>query len=73
MVSTWVKRSHRNWISITPRKAAKMYQVTNWCLRSSGVRFSVLPLLGLAPGASPYPSNFRNRQGGVDFSASFDG
>jgi hypothetical protein len=36
MVSTWVKRSHRNWIRITPRKAAKMYQVANWCLRSSG-------------------------------------
>src|SRR5438477_611617 len=36
MVSTWLKLSHRDWISITPRKAAKMYQVANWCLRSSG-------------------------------------
>src|SRR5260370_39360820 len=76
MMSTWVKRSHRDWTSITPRKAAKMYQVANWCLRSSGsfgVRLPVLPLPGPSLGASLYPSNFRNRQPGVDFSMSFDG
>ena len=53
-----------------------MYQVANWCLRSSGsfgVRFPVLPLLGPALGASLYLNNFTNRQPGLDFSVSFDG
>src|SRR5215471_9312029 len=36
MVSTCENSSHRYWISSTPRKAAKIYHVANWCLRSSG-------------------------------------
>ena len=72
--STSGKRSHRNWTSITPRKAAKIYQTANWCLRSSGsfgMRPFVVLLRGPALGASPYPSNFRNRQPGADFCLPF--
>src|SRR5216683_7456965 len=66
MVSTWVKLSHRDWISITPRKAAKMYQVANWCLRSSGSLGGFLAFGSTAVSRLlPKPRNCRKRQPGA--------
>src|ERR1700687_4697658 len=66
MVSTWVKLSHRDWISSTPRKAAKMYQVANWCLRSSGSLGGFFAFGSAAVSRlSPKPRNCRKRQPGA--------
>src|ERR1700760_4588960 len=66
MVSTRVKLSHRDWIRITPRKAAKMYQVANWCLRSSGSLGGFFAFGSAAVSRlSPNLRNCRKRQPGA--------